>query len=107
MKDWRITWEDTTEVGLPEKLVGTKMIRLMANMIGAASPDREWSWSKELYYAAAKQYGRAKWTTAEKACRDAMTRAGISGATSDLCYELAALAWERRADMGIPDEGVD
>lgn len=105
MRDWKVTWRDTSEMGLPEHMIGTKYLRFMANLVGAHSPEREWGWTKDLYCRAAAVYGRQDYRTVEKACRAAIAKAGLHTTTTALVCELAALAWERREELGIEDEG--
>lgn len=107
MREWRVTWKDTSEMGLPEHMIGTKYLRYMANIVGACSPEREWGWTKDLYGRAAAAYGRADYRSVEHACRAAIVKAGLKTTTTELVCELAALAWERREELGIEDEGGD
>lgn len=93
------------EIGLKEHMIGTKYIRFLANEIGAGSPDREWQWTKDLYPRAGIAYLRRDGRSVEKACRTAIAAAGLKATVAELVYELAAIAWERRAEMGIPDKG--
>lgn len=102
--EWRITWADTADIGLKEHMIGTKYIRFMANEIGAASPDKDWQWTKDLYYRAGIQYYRFDGRSVEKACRSAIKAAGLNVTVVELVYELAQIAWERREDLGIPDK---
>ena len=107
--NWKVTWKDTADAGLPEHMIGTKYIRWMANEIGRCDPDIEWQWTKDLYRRAGLQYRRADARSVERACRvavAAMEKAmGCRHYTVvELVYELAATAWERRAALGIPDE---
>lgn len=104
MREWKITWRDTADVGLKETQIGTKYIRFMANEVGAFSPDREWLWTKDLYRTAGAQYGRTDWRAVERACRMAIAGAGVKTTVRDLVYELAELAWERREEYGISDK---
>lgn len=102
--NWKITWRDTSDVGLRETTIGTKYIRYLANVVGGSSPDREWMWTKDLYLAAGALYGRHDWRAVERACRAAIEAAGLKCSTRELVYELAELAWDRREQHGIPDE---
>lgn len=103
MSEWRITWRDTGDIGLRENTIGTKYIRLMANIIGSESPDKEWLWTKELYLRAGKPYGRTDWRAVERACRGALAAAGLKIPVQEVVYELAEIAWERRELHGIPE----
>lgn len=105
MRDWKVTWRDTSEMGLPEHMIGTKYLRHMANIVGAHSPEKEWGWTKDLYCRAAAAYGRQDYRTVEKACRAVIAKVGLHTTTTALVCELAALAWERREELGIEDEG--
>lgn len=108
-RNWKVTWEDTVEMGLPEHMIGTKYLRWLANELGAYSPDRDWQWTKDLYKRAGLQYGRHDGRSVERSCRaaiEAMVKTtGCSRYTvSELVTEMAMLAWERREKLGIPDE---
>lgn len=110
MEDWKITWKDTADMGLPEHLIGTKYLRFMANEIGAANPDRDWQFTKYLYVLAGIQYGRSDGRCVERACRTAIQEmrkaTGCRAYTvTELLYEMAELAWERREAQGVPDKG--
>lgn len=105
MREWKVTWKDTSEMGLPEHMIGTKYLRYMANIVGACSPEKEWGWTKGLYGRTAAAYGRMDHRTVEAACRKAIAKAGLHTTTTALVCELAALAWERREELGIEDEG--
>lgn len=105
MREWKVTWKDTSEMGLPEHMIGTKYLRYMANIVGACSPEKEWGWTKDLYARTAAAYGRMDHRTVEAACRKVIAKAGLQTTTTALVCELAALAWERREELGIEDEG--
>lgn len=99
------------DLGYQENRAGTKMLRWVANRIGAASPEREWQFSKELLPECAKLYGRRDWRSVEKAIRDAVTCAGRKtedwrASITDEAYMLAKIAWDRREELGVPDEEV-
>lgn len=109
MEDWKITWKDTADMGLPEHMIGTKYLRYMANEIGAASPEKEWTFVKYLYRGAGIAYGRYDGRSVERACRaaiEAMRKAtGCRAYTvTELVYEMAQTAWERREAQGVPDK---
>lgn len=104
MKDWKVTWKDMVAEGFREDMIGTKYIRFMANKVGAYSPDKEWAWTKYLYNLAGIQYGRGDYRSVERACRTAIARAGFKCTVVEMVYEFAQLCWERREEMGIPDE---
>lgn len=108
-ENWKVTWKDTSDAGLPEHMIGTKYLRWMANEIGRCSPDAEWQWTKDIYRRAGLVYHRTDPRSVERACRLAVTAMekamGCKHYTVvELVYELAAIAWERRAEMGVPDE---
>lgn len=103
MSTWKITYEDTAEVGLRETQIGTKYIRYLANRVGACSPDVEWQWTKSLYMECGTIWGRRDWKTVERACRAAITAAGLKRSVSGIVYDLAELAWDRRRELGVPD----
>lgn len=109
MEDWKITWKDTADMGLPEHMIGTKYLRFMANEVGAANPDRDWLFTKYLYRVAGLKYGRVDARSVERAARtaiEAMRKAtGCRAYTvTELVYEMAQTAWERREALGVPDK---
>lgn len=106
MNDWRITYQDTANVGLRETNIGTKYLRYLANRIGACSPEIEWMWSKGLYQECARIWGRRDWKTVERSCRAAIETAGYKVCITEFVYDLAETAWDRRRELGIPDAKV-
>lgn len=109
MKDWKITWRDTADMGLPEHMIGTKYLRYMANEVGAANPDTDWQFVKYLYRVAGLAYGRVDVRSVERSCRtaiEAMRKAtGCKAYTvTELVFEMAQTVWERREDQGVPDK---
>ena len=104
MKPWRITWEDTQDQGYPEHLIGTKMLRYVANYVAARSPDREFLWTKEVYPLVAAHFLRDDPRTVERNIRTAIAAAdGKDSARTvvQAIYELAAVGWERRQEQGV------
>ena len=104
MKDWKLTWKDMADEGFREDMIGTKYIRWMVNEIGAYSPDRDWQWTKDLYVRAGIMYGRRDYRAVERACRAAIAAAGFKMPVVRMVYELAGICWERRNELGVPDE---
>lgn len=103
MNDWRISYQDTANVGLRETNIGTKYLRYLANRVGACSPEVEWLWSKGLYQECASIWGRRDWKTVERSCRAAIEAAGYKVCISEFVYDLAETAWDRRRELGVPD----
>lgn len=103
MNEWRITYQDTAEIGLRETNIGTKYLRYLANRIGACSPEVEWLWSKVLYQECAIIWGRRDWKTVERSCRAAIEATGLKIHATELVYDLAEIAWDRRRELGVPD----
>jgi hypothetical protein len=103
MQEWMITYQDTANIGLRETNIGTKYLRYLANRVGACSPEVEWLWSKVLYPEVGMIWGRRDWKTVERSCRAAIERARLKVSNTELVYELAEIAWDRRREYGVPD----